>query len=261
MTPEELGRFFEELGAWAGARPLPMDTLAYGDDDDQVVDLRAPDVPSGLPLVLVLHGGFWRQGFTRRNTTALCVALAERGWPTANVEYRRLGPGAFRPMLDDVRSARERLASFDTAVAIGHSAGGHLALWLAAEGAVDAAVALGGVCDLGAAFAAGLGDDAVAELLGGAPDDVPHAYREADPAARLPLGRPQVLVHGSGDDRVPVGHARAYAALAQAAGDDCRLVEVAGDHFLPIDPRSAGWPTVADAVSSVSQLVAARVPR
>jgi acetyl esterase/lipase len=261
VTPDELGRFFEELGEWARARPLPAETLAYGGDGDQVVDLHGPVGPDDRPLLLVLHGGFWRSQYTRRNTAALSVALAERGWPTANVEYRRLGPGGYRPMLEDVRAARERLGAFGTAVAIGHSAGGHLALWLAAEGAVDGAVALGGVCDLEAAFSAGLGEGAVAELLGGSPDEVPDAYRDADPAARLPLGRPQVLVHGVDDDRVPVDHARGYAERAAAAGDDCRLVEFAGDHFMPIDPRSTAWPVLVDAVSSLSELVAAGVAR
>ena len=253
MTPDELTRFFDELDGWARAQGVPAETLAYGCDDDQALDLHEPDAADGRPLVLVLHGGFWRAPFTRRNTRALAVALADAGWTCANVEYRRLGRGAYRPMLDDVRRARERLAGFETAVAIGHSAGGHLALWLAAEGAVDGAVTLAGVCDLAAADAAGLGSHAVAELLGGSPHDVPAAYRLADPAARLPLGRRQVLVHGTDDDRVPLEHARRYAERARAAGDDCRLVEVAAGHFEPIDPRSAVWPSVTEVVSSLSR--------
>jgi acetyl esterase/lipase len=246
----ELSRFLDELHDWAVGRAAPASTVAYGDHPDQVLDLHGPHPDGGL-LVLVLHGGFWRAPFTRRNTAALAVALGEAGWPSANVEYRRLGPGAYRPMLDDVGRARERLARFERAVAVGHSAGGHLALWLAAEGAVDGAVALGGVCDLAAAAAEGLGGDAVVELLGGSPAQVPDAYRWADPAARLPLGRRQVLVHGTDDDRVPVDHARRYAQRATAAGDDCRLVEVDGDHFMPIDPRSAVWPTVVSVLSSL----------
>jgi acetyl esterase/lipase len=218
-----------------------------------MLDLHGPAAPDGRPMVLVIHGGFWRAPFTCRNTRALTVALAEAGWTSANIEYRRLGPGAYRPMLDDVRRARERLAEFDSAIAIGHSAGGHLALWLAAESAVDAAVTLGGVCDLAAGDAAGLGNHAVAELLGGSPDEVPDAYGLADPAARLPLGRRQVLVHGVNDDRVPIDHARRYAERASAAGDDCSLVEVDAGHFQPIDPRSAVWPTLVDVVSSLSR--------
>lgn len=248
MTPEQLTEFFDRLDVWATASEVPMETLRYGEHAAQVLDLHGPGPPDRRPLLLILHGGFWRPPFTRRNTKALAVALSEAGWTCANVEYRRLGPGTYRPMLDDVRRARERLAAFDRAVAVGHSAGGHLALWLAAEGAADAAVALGGVCDLEDAFRAGLGGGAVAELLGGGPDEVREAYDLADPGGRLPLGRPQVLVHGRADDRVPIEHARRYAAGAREAGDDCRLVEVDADHFAPIDPRSAAWRTIVDAM-------------
>ena len=252
MTPEELERFFSELDGWARERGAAATAVAYGDHPDQVLDLYPAAAGEGRALVLVLHGGFWRAPYTRRNTAALSIALSEAGWDTANVEYRRLGPGSYRPMLDDVRSAREQLASYERAIAVGHSAGGHLALWLTAEGAVDAAVALGGVCDLAAADAEGLGQRAVAEFLGGSAAEVPDAYHAADPAARLPLGRPQVLIHGTGDDRVPVVHARSYAARAAAAGDDCRLVELETDHFQPIDPRSPVWPILVSTVESLS---------
>lgn len=252
MKAHELPTFFDALESWADACPLTSETIAYGPDPAQVLDLRLPTAPGPHPLALVLHGGFWRAGFTRRNTTAVAVALAEAGWASANVEYRRLGPEGWRPMLDDVRAARRELSSFDRSVAIGHSAGGQLALWLAAEGAVDAVVALGGVCDLVTAAEAGLGTDAVHELLGGAPDQVPDAYDVADPARRLPLGVPQILVHGVDDDRVPIDHARTYAQRARHAGDECRVTEVEGGHFEPIDPRSTVWPFVLAALDEVA---------
>ena len=252
MKAEDLPAFFDELEQWAAEHPLPVETVAYGEHPDQVIDVRRPSAMPAPRLALVLHGGFWRAPYTRRNTTALSVALAEAGWASANVEYRRLGPGGWRPMLDDVLEARRALDAFDHVVAIGHSAGGHLALWLAAEGAVDAAVGLGAVCDLAAAAAAGLGASAVQELLGGEPDDVPDAYRAADPAARLPLGVAQVLVHGGDDDRVPLSHARDYAERARTADDDCRVVELDGGHFEPIDPRSAAWQHVLDGLEAAS---------
>lgn len=249
-----LDALFDDLDAWAAARPVAVETVAYGEHHDQVLELRVPTAPGPHPLALVLHGGFWRAPYTRRSTTALCIALTRAGWATANVEYRRLGPGAYGPMLDDVVAAVHRLAGEGPVVAVGHSAGGHLALWLAAEHAVDEAVALGGVCDLEAAARAGLGDQAVGELLGGLPEEQPDAYRRADPAARLPLGRPQVLIHGSRDDRVPIEHARRYADRAVAAGDDCRLVEVDADHFDPIDPRSATWATLREVLDPARHL-------
>lgn len=252
MSNAELERFFEQLSAWALARSGPPRTVAYGHHADQVVDMYAPEGAEGA-VVVVLHGGFWRAGFTRRNTAAAAAALAEAGWTSANVEYRRLGPGAYRPLLDDVRRARAHVAAPGRVVAVGHSTGAQLALWLAAEGMVDSAVALSGVCDLGRAAAAGLGGEGVVELLGGAPAELPDAYREVDPAARLPLGARHVLVHAVDDDRVPVDHARRYAELASAAGDDCRLVEVEGGHFAPVDPRSAAWPTVVKVVASLAR--------
>jgi acetyl esterase/lipase len=229
--------------------------LSYGEHPDQMVELRRPAAPGPHPLAIVLHGGFWRAGYTRRNTTALAVALAEAGWASANVEYRRLGPGAYGPMLDDVAAACRALAGFDRVVAVGHSAGGHLALWLGAEGAVDACVPLGGVCDLAEAASAELGSCAVQELLGGSPEDAPDAYLAADPGARLPLGVPQVLVHGVEDDRVPLAHALAYATRAREAGDDCRVVELAAGHFEPIDPRSRIWPQVLGALELAASAV------
>ena len=144
-----------------------------------------------------------------------------------------------------MRAAAEALGA--PAVATGHSAGGHLALWLAAERLVAGAVPIGGVCDLAAAARAGLGSNAVQELLGGEPAG------DADPAARLPLGAPQLLVHGTDDDRVPLAHARAYAERARAAGDDCRLLELDGaDHFDPIDPRTPHVAAVLGALEEVA---------
>lgn len=249
---DALARFFDDLDAWASTRGSGAETISYGLHEDQVVDVRRPPgEPRGT--VLVIHGGFWRPGFTRRNTAALATAFTEAGWTTANVEYRRLGPGSYRATLDDLRTAGLVLDRGRTVIAAGHSAGGQLALWLAAEQSVDAAVALGGICDLAAAAEACLGDGAVHEFLGGPPTDVPDAYREADPARRLPLRIPQVLVHGVLDDRVPIEHARAYAARARAMGDDCRLVEIDADHFDPIDPRTAAWHATLGAVEDVAQ--------
>jgi acetyl esterase/lipase len=260
MRPDELPAFFDGLERWAGERDGQAEVLAYGEHEDQVIELRGPSTTQAQPLAIVLHGGFWRAGFTRRNTTAIAVALAEARWASANVEYRRLGPGAYCPMLDDVAAARRRLEGFHPVVAVGHAAGGHLALWLGARGMVDACVALGGVCDLARAAEAELGSGAVQELLGGSPDEVPDAYLAADPAARLPLRVPQVLVHGVDDDRVPLAHALAYAARAREAGDDCRVVEVDAGHFEPIDPRSPVWPEVLGALELAASAVAAAAP-
>jgi dipeptidyl aminopeptidase/acylaminoacyl peptidase len=131
--------------------------------------------------------------------------------------------------------------------AIGHSAGGHLALWLAGTGRIAAAVSLAGVCDLAAAATDGLGGGAAVELAGGTAQERPEAYALADPLGRLPTGVPQLLVHGDADDRVPVEQSRRYARAAAAAGDRCELLELPGTgHFEPIDPRSAAWRDVVE---------------
>jgi acetyl esterase/lipase len=254
-SPSELGPFFDELAAWAECEGGTAETHRYGDHADQELDLALPAGDGPHPLAFVLHGGFWRAGYTRGNTTAVCAALRRAGWATANVEYRRLGPGAYAPMLADVAAARSFLDTLDAPLdlsrvtTIGHSAGGHLSLWLATRGGARSAVALAGVCDLGDAARAGLGEHAVQEFLGGEVDDAPAAYEDADPARRLPLGVPQLLVHGTADDRVPFDHARRYAERARAAGDDCTVLALDGvGHFDVIDPRSQAWVTIAEAL-------------
>jgi acetyl esterase/lipase len=217
----------------------------YGTHPDQHAELRGDG-----PVVVVLHGGFWRARYGSEIMTSFCEALADAGFATRNVEYRRVGAGGGYPAtLDDVAAACTGLTDGD-AVAAGHSAGGHLALWLAAEGLVRGAVALGAVCDLGAAARDGLGNGAALELMGEAGDK---EWLRADPIRRLPTRRPTVLVHGTRDDTVPVAQARAYATAARAAGDECELVELDCGHFEPIDPRSSAWPHVVAALSSVAR--------
>jgi acetyl esterase/lipase len=138
-------------------------------------------------------------------------------------------------------------------VTLGHSAGGQLALWLAARPRVEgrphpsAAVSLAGVCDLRQAWEAGLGEGAVEELLEGSPTHFPERFAAASPFARLPLGVPQLLVHGTADEIVPPEQSRAYAEAARSAGDEVELVEVEGaDHFDVVEPAHAAWATVVE---------------
>ena len=195
--------------------------------------------------MIVLHGGFWRPRYASDIMVAFCESLAGAGFAAWNVEYRRTG---YPDTLEDVAAACRRLTD-GGAVAIGHSAGGHLALWLAAEGLVRGAVSLGGVCDLGAAARERLGNGAALELMGDARDE---DWLRADPIRRLPTGVPTVLVHGTADDTVPISQARAYLDAARAAGDDCELVELDCGHFEVIEPDSAAWPHVAAALRSVA---------
>ena len=145
-------------------------------------------------------------------------------------------------------------------VAIGHSAGGHLACWAAARpglskrrarrraaGAAAGAVAQAGVVDLREAARLRLGGSAVESLLGGSPIKRPARYNLASPFERLPLGVSQLLVHGDADDLVPIAISRRYAEQAAAAGDDCALVEVARcGHFEHLDPDTEAWRAVTE---------------
>lgn len=138
--------------------------------------------------------------------------------------------------------------------AAGHSAGGHLALWLTAQHRVPlrGVVALAGVSDLHRAWELGLSRGVVAEFLGGTPEQAPERYREASPIEMLPLGVLQRLVHGSKDDVVPVEMSRSYVAAARAAGDNARLIELpAAGHFELIDPRAREWASVEGAIKEM----------
>lgn len=250
--------------------PLPDVVLRYGSHPDHVADLRLPLRTPGsppAPLLLLVHGGFWKAEYDRAHLAPMAAALSAAGYAVVVPEYRRVGqPGGGWPgTLADVALCCERLPrllaeregptlDLERVVLVGHSAGGHLAVWAAgaAPGGLRGVVSLAGVLDLTLAAQLRLDDDAVQGLLGGSPDEVPQRYAAADPIRRLPLGVPVVCVHGREDATVPVALSRSYAAAARAAGDAVELVELAGvEHFGLIDPLSAAWPHVRAAVDRV----------
>lgn len=206
----------------------------------------------------MLHGGWWGARYGLDLMHALCADLAGSGWLVSNVEYRRIGgdDGGWPDTFADVLSGAEILRAAGLAdglrtVAIGHSAGGHLALLLAGAGAVDAAVGLAPATDLERCDREGVGEGAAAEFIGASRADEPDTYRRASPAHCLPLGRPQLIVHGELDDRIPVRHSRDYAAAARAAGDPVTYAELPGtDHFHVIDPAHPSWRHTRDWLES-----------
>ncbi len=241
-----------------------MTTIPYGPDPDQVGDLHLPDVArTGLPLIVVVHGGFWRSYWRRDLMTPLATDLASAGAAVWNVEYRRVGSGGGVPhtlrdvaqavdVLDDV-GARLGIDTGRVAV-VGHSAGGHLAGWLAqrarygADGVhpvrvrPSAVVALAPVLDLVEAERRVLGGHAAAEFVGARLDEDPGAFERVSPAHHLPLGVPMAIVHGTADDRVPHDLSVAYTEAARAVGDPVELITVGGaDHFAVIDPTHDAW--------------------
>jgi len=228
--------------------PKPDSRVAYGNDPNQFADLRLPK-QKACGLALAIHGGFWRSKYDLAYMGHLCAALTVQGLATANLEYRRVGnagggwPGSF----SDIRSASQFLQQnahkygFEAKpmVVIGHSAGGQLALCLAAhEATVKAAISLAGVVDLQRTYALHLSNDAVVEFLGGTPAEVADHYREADPM-RLTVSARQALICGSIDDVVPPTFSRDYVAAKKKMGEDACLTEIAGaGHFEVVDPRT-----------------------
>jgi acetyl esterase/lipase len=250
--------------------PPPHGTAAYGPLPEQVIDFwRAAQGPA--PLAVVIHGGFWRARYDRMHARPMANALAAAGFAVAVPEYRRVGSpgGGWSGTFDDLAAALDAVPQHaaryggdpERAVWIGHSAGGHLALWSAARHRLPAdspwhtgrapapVVALAGCCCLDLSAAWGEGGGAAAALLGGTPDRVPERYALADPSALLPLGTPVTLVHGTLDESVRPEMSRRYAQRAGAAGDPVRLVELDGvGHMDLIDPLAAPWPRVVEAI-------------
>jgi acetyl esterase/lipase/3-dehydroquinate dehydratase len=227
--------------AWSCA--WPRQTLQYGEGADRVGDLRLPAGAGPHRVAVLLHGGFWLDAWERDVLDGLAVHLTRHGWATWNVEYRRRGGAGWHEAFDDVRAALHHVAVLArryplnprAIVLVGHSAGGHLGLRLAADGDVNvqAVAALAPITDLAGARDQGLG--------GGTLDHLPSAsLSKADLLSRLPVGVRQILVHCVDDRLVPVGQSRRWITAARVAGDDVTYFEHPhGGHFAPIAPTSA----------------------
>jgi acetyl esterase/lipase len=227
-------------------------TVAYGPDPAQFAELT---LPTGEPkgVVVVVHGGFWKAAYDLSLGRPLASSLAEHGWAAWNIEYRRVGNGGGDPAtFDDVAAAIDALSDqalpLDRVLAVGHSAGGHLATWAAsrdrfpqwpAKVGLTGVVSQAGVLDLVTAYDDDLGAGAVVNLLGRrpGPPDAP-----LDPRRQVPLDVPVHCIHGTADDTVPLSQSQQYVAAARAAGAVAELTTIeGGDHFVVIDPSSDAW--------------------
>lgn len=250
--------------------------LRYGPGRWHFGDLRLPSGAGPHPVVLAIHGGYWRALYGLEYFGHACAALTAAGYATWNIEYRRLGnwgggwPGTFTDVAlatDFLRTlARSYPLDLARVVTLGHSAGGHLALWTAARARipataplatpdplrVHAAVALAGVVDLRRAWELRLSGGVTRRLVGGTPERYPERYAAASPIELLPLGLRQTLLHGAEDSIVPLEISVRYVAAAQARGDTAELLTLPGvGHFEPVDPTSAAWPAVQAAVATL----------
>ena len=235
------------------ARP-PDATVAYGADRDQVADVRFGDARADArPLVLILHGGFWRPEYDRAHTGPMAEAIADAGWTVASVEFRRV-PGKPELTLDDVAAALAdlpaKIARHDgRVVLIGHSAGGHLALWVATarpQPTLAGVLALAPAADLRLADALNLGNGATRLFLG----VDPATRADVDPR-RLPSPRaPVTIVHGDEDETVPIEVGRAYADAHRATR--FVAIEHAG-HYGPIDPLTSTFAIVLGELGALAR--------
>jgi acetyl esterase/lipase len=198
----------------------------------------------------MIHGGFWRPTYDLTHASHLCAALARTGISVASLEYRRAGwPATFKDVIAGFAAAVKGIAP----VVMGHSAGGHLALRLASEKLeIGGVVALAPVACVTLGYEENLGSGAVADFLGGKPDEIPDLYADADPVRHSSSVR-RVLIHGTNDDVVPIANSRAYLEARREDPGGVRLAEVAGaDHFDLIDPSSRAWAVV---LANVKQML------
>lgn len=271
-----LGSAVAAGGALLGCGPdLPdrpkdadFEKIPYGSDESQYGELYLPSGTRRAGTIVVIHGGLWRAEYGADLGGAISNDLARRGWATWNLEYRRVGNGGGWPQtftdvaagVDHLRKIPgERRLDLSKVVVVGHSAGGHLAAWLAGRskltnGApgtdpdvrVSGVVSQAGLVALTDAAEKGIGASAVPDLMGDLPNEVDARYAIGDPLRQLPIGVPVRCVHSRSDQTVPFEQSSRYVQAARAAGDDARLIEVPGDHFALIDPESPDWAKIVD---------------
>lgn len=248
--------------------PAADKRVRYGADELQFADVRIPAGHGPHPIVLFIHGGYWRAKYDLVHTGHLCQALKRSGIATWNVEYRRVGnPGGGWPgTFEDIRSAyrylrephkKDEVPALDVEnlCVVGHSAGGQLAMCLPAyEKTISRVLALAGVLDLRRGWNLHLSNDAVAEYLGGSPTEVPDHYREASPIDKPVPHAVQKLIHGTADDSVPYEISQNYVERKKMMGENVELITLPGvGHFELIDPGSAVWNKVQQTIVKLTR--------
>jgi acetyl esterase/lipase len=248
----------------------PYIRASYGNGPIQVGELRLPPGKGPFPVAVIIHGGCWKQGFaTMAMTSPMATALTARGFATWNIEYRQLGqegggwPGTFQDWgeaVDHLRwLAKTEHLDLSRVIAVGHSAGGHAAQWLAARPglpkdsplrgedpiAIKAAVDIDGPPDLRPYVGSVkdiCGAPVISDLMGGEPAAQPDRYKQGNPAERLPLHTTQLLVSAK---LLTPDAAKAYAAAARAAGDRVEILELPDTgHHEPVAPGTPAWAKV-----------------
>lgn len=257
--------------------PTPADhRIAYGNNPNQFGQLRLPKKEGLFPVVIIIHGGCWLSQYDLHHISPLATEITKMGYATWSLEYRRVGnkgggwPGTFLDVAAGAdhlnKLAQEFPLDLDLVAAIGHSAGGHLALWLVARHKLTAestlykqnplpirgVVSLAGVGDLGSPNLQEICGGVIQKLMGGTPADVPERYAQGSPQELLPFGVPQTLIQGAKDQIVTEGSVRDYFETVKKSGDkvDLILLPEAG-HFELVIPTSFAWPVVRKAIETL----------
>ncbi|AKQ47772.1 esterase [Rufibacter radiotolerans] len=254
--------------------PAKGEKIAYGADSLQFGELRVPAGKGPFPVVVVIHGGCWLAQYNYQYMNHLSEALANAGYATWNIEFRRVGnpgggwPGTFQDVAQGVDYVRELAKKYPVSakevVVMGHSAGGHLALWVAGRKdlprssevytrsplKVRGVVSLAGIPDLATYSAAkGSCNSAVEKLMGGLPTTVPQRYQQGSPSPKLARKATVRMVQGALDPIVPVSQANNFTEKSSARGHGIKTVLLPqSGHFDLVSPASPVWPTVAQAV-------------
>ena len=249
--------------------------IPYGEHALQFAELRVPRTPAPHPVIILIHGGCYREQYDLRPVSGVAAALSEMGFAVWNIEYRRHGcGGAFPEMFLDAAAAADHLRviaaerglDLGRVISVGHSAGGHLALWLAGRGRIASSsplycahplpihgvLALAPLADIALAWRMGACDKALEFVMGGSPDEAPEHYRAASPIELLPLGVPQRIVVGEQDGDV-LRNASAFLNAAQRIGDEARMTTVPEHgHFEVVSVGTAAWSVVCHALAQIA---------
>lgn len=257
--------------------PSPDAQISYGDDQFQFGYLRLPEGSGPHPVIVFMHGGCWLSVFDIRYTGLAEQAFADAGYAVWSLEYRRVGnpgggwPGTFLDVATGAdhltELAREYPLDLDRVIAIGHSAGGQLALWLAARGRIPTSselytagplpihgvLALAPAPNLETLHSSGGCGPGVDGLMGGSPNVRPERYQVGSPMQLMPVDVPQRVVVGALDAQFgPSG--RAYFQAAQRAGSSPVTLREAPEsgHFEMVVPYTSTWPITLQELESLS---------
>ena len=244
---------------------MAVDRMQWGAEEWQFADLYMPDIESpfanehGLPCVMLIHGGFWKSEYTSELMKPIAEDLAEAGLAAWNIEFKRWNDqeaGVWMDTLSDVLRASGQLALLPgidimRSMVMGHSAGGQLALILAAKAERKPwlAIAQAPITDLVGADRAKLSDDgdAVRRWIGCAPEEDESLWSNLNPVDNPPVA-PVLLIHGEEDDEVPIEQSETYARVMKAKGRDVQKVWLPGDHYSIIDVASDDWLVILNAI-------------